>query len=72
VLDIEEVIPHSYTLEVSSPGLDRSLTRPEHYGKCRGSLVKLKTFQAIDGGKVFKGKLAGLEDSVVVLEQENG
>jgi ribosome maturation factor RimP len=72
VLDVEDIIPHSYTLEVSSPGLDRSLTRPEHYRKCRGSLVKIKTYQPINGGKVFRGKLAGLEDLVVVLEQDSG
>jgi len=72
ILDVEDVIPHSYTLEVSSPGLDRSLTRPEHYRKCRGSLVKIKTFQPVNGGKVFKGKLADLDDLVVVLEQDSG
>ncbi len=72
VLDVEDIIPHAYTLEVSSPGLDRSLTRPEHYRKCRGSLVKIKTFQPINGVKVFKGKLAGLEDLVMVLEQDSG
>jgi len=72
VLDVEDIISHAYTLEVSSPGLDRSLTRPEHYRKCRGSLVKVKTFQPINGVKVFKGKLAGLEDLVVVLEQDSG
>jgi len=72
VLDIEEIVPHSYTLEVSSPGLDRSLKRPEHYRKCQGSLVKIKTYQLINGVKVFKGKLAGLEDGLVILEQENG
>ncbi|MBS1242322.1 MAG: hypothetical protein H6R44_77 [Nitrospirae bacterium] len=72
VLDVEDIISHAYTLEVSSPGLDRSLTRPEHYRKCRGSLVKVKTFQPINGVKVFKGKLAGLEDLVMVLEQDSG
>jgi len=72
VLDVEDIISHAYTLEVSSPGLDRSLTRPEHYRKCRGSLVKIKTFQPINGVKVFKGRLAGLEDLVVVLEQDSG
>ncbi|NTW57962.1 MAG: ribosome maturation factor RimP [Nitrospirae bacterium] len=72
ILDVEDVIPHSYTLEVSSPGLDRSLTRPEHYRRCQGSLVKIKTFQPINGGKVFRGKLVGLEDLVVVLEQDSG
>ena len=72
LLDIEEIVPHAYALEVSSPGLDRSLSRPEHYRKCMGSLVKIKTFQPINGGKVFKGKLTGLEDRVAVLEQDSG
>jgi ribosome maturation factor RimP len=72
VLDIEEIVPHAYTLEVSSPGLDRSLTKPEHYGKCRGSLVKIKTYKPINGAKVFKGILSGLEGMVVVLEQDGG
>jgi ribosome maturation factor RimP len=72
VLDIEEIVPHAYTLEVSSPGLDRSLTKPEHYGRCRGSLVKIKTYQPVNGEKIFRGKLAGLEDRVVVLEQSSG
>jgi ribosome maturation factor RimP len=72
VLDIEETVPHSYTLEVSSPGLDRSLKRPEHYRKCQGSMVKIKTYQPVNGGKVFKGKLAGIEEGTVVLEQDGG
>jgi ribosome maturation factor RimP len=72
VLDIEETVPHSYALEVSSPGLDRSLTRPEHYQKCLGQLVKIKTFQPIDKVKVFTGKLAGLEEGAAVLELDNG
>ena len=72
ILDVEDIISHAYTLEVSSPGLDRSLTRPEHYRKCRGSLVKIKTFQPVNGGKVFKGKLADLDDLVVVIEQDSG
>lgn len=72
VLDVEDIIPHSYTLEVSSPGLDRSLTRPEHYRRCQGSLVKIKTFRPINGGKVFRGTLAGLENLVVIIEQDSG
>jgi ribosome maturation factor RimP len=72
VLDIEEIVPHSYVLEVSSPGLDRSLTGPEHYRKCRGKRVKIKTYQPINGGKVFTGLLVGIEDGVVVLEQDGG
>lgn len=71
-LDVEDLIPHAFTLEVSSPGLDRSLTKPEHYRKCAGTRVKIKTYQQINGEKVFRGKLVGLEGSMVVLETEKG
>lgn len=72
VLDVEEIIPHAYTLEVSSPGLDRALTKPEHYRKSLGKPVRIKTYQAISDQKVFRGTLAGIESAVVVLEAETG
>lgn len=72
VLDVEDIITQAYTLEVSSPGLDRSLTMPEHYRKCTGSQVRIKTYQAIDGQKVHFGVLKGLEADSVVLQQEKG
>lgn len=72
-LDVEELIAHAYTLEVSSPGLDRSLTKPEHYRKCKGTLVKIKTYQLINGEKIFRGKLIELDEgSTVVLEADKG
>jgi ribosome maturation factor RimP len=71
-LDVEDLIPHAYSLEVSSPGLDRSLTKTEHYLKCVGNQVKIKTYQLINGEKVFRGKLIGLEDGMVVLETDKG
>jgi len=71
-LDVEDIIPHAYTLEVSSPGLDRSLTKPEHYRKCVGTQVKVKTYQLINGEKVFRGKLIELEGGMVVLETDKG
>jgi ribosome maturation factor RimP len=72
VLDVEDLIPHAYTLEVSSPGLDRSLTKPEHYRKCAGTQVKIKTYQLIKGEKVFRGKLIELEGNMVALEMDTG
>ena len=72
VLDVEDLIPHAFTLEVSSPGLDRSLTKPEHYRKCLGTQVKVKTYQQINGEKVFRGKLVEFDGTVVVLEPEKG
>lgn len=71
-LDVDDLIPHAYTLEVSSPGLDRSLSKPEHYRKCMGTLVKIKTYQLINGEKVFRGKLIDLEETMVVLETDKG
>ncbi len=58
-LDVEDIISHAYTLEVSSPGLDRTLTKPEHFARFAGSIVKIKTFQPINGQKVFRGMLLG-------------
>ncbi len=67
-LDVEDFIQHAYTLEVSSPGLDRVLSRPEHFKRFVGSRIKVKTYQPIDGRKVFLGELAGLEGDVVKLK----
>ncbi len=72
VLDVEDFIPHAYTLEVSSPGLDRTLSTPEHFKRFTGSRVRVKTFLSINGGKVFHGELAGIGDSVVRLRLDEG
>jgi len=71
-LDVEDIIAHAYTLEVSSPGLDRTLSKPEHFIRFAGSAVKIKTYQAINDEKVFRGKLLGMADSVVTIELEAG
>jgi ribosome maturation factor RimP len=72
VLDVEDIIQHAYTLEVSSPGLDRTLFKPEHYQRFKGATVRIKTYQPINGQKVFRGMLLGLNDGVVSLELETG
>jgi ribosome maturation factor RimP len=71
-LDVEDFIKQAYTLEVSSPGLDRALTKPEHFVRFTGSTIKIKTFQAINEQKVFRGKLLGLTEDKVTLELETG
>jgi ribosome maturation factor RimP len=71
-LDVEDFIPHAYTLEVSSPGLDRVLTRPEHFQRFAGSLIRIKTYQPINREKVFKGTLRGILDTFVKLEVSEG
>jgi ribosome maturation factor RimP len=59
-LDVEDIIQHAYTLEVSSPGLDRALSKPEHFVRFSGSAIKVKTYQPIDREKVFRGKFRDL------------
>lgn len=75
VLEIEDVIETSYRLEVSSPGLDRPLKRPQDYERFAGSLVKVKTYEKLDPDgrgherKTFVGKLLGLEGGHVRILQ---
>lgn len=71
-LDVEDIITHAYTLEVSSPGLDRTLAKPEHFVRFTGSKIKIKTFEPIDGQKIFRGKLLGMAANVIALELETG
>lgn len=67
ILDAEDIIPHEYNLEVSSPGLDRPLKKEADFKRFAGKTVKIKTFEAIDGSKNFKGRLNGCEDSVAEI-----
>lgn len=68
-LDIEDLIPGAeYTLEVSSPGLERKLSRPADYERFSGSLVKLQTFSAIDGNRHFQGRLTAFKDATATLD----
>jgi ribosome maturation factor RimP len=71
-LDVEDIITHPYTLEVSSPGLDRTLSKPEHFARFTGSMVKIKTFQPINGQKVFRGSLLGMVEGMVSIKLETG
>src|SRR5881628_3318224 len=61
ILDVEDVVPGAYTLEVSSPGLDRPLTRADDYRRFAGRRAKLVMREAVDGQKFFKGRLGGVE-----------
>ena len=62
ILDVYDVLPGSYTLEVSSPGLDRPLTRDKDFIKYRGSAVRIKTGEKLDGAKNFHGILTDYLD----------
>ncbi len=70
VLDVKDPIQGPYTLEVSSPGLDRPLFRPQDFERFAGQLVRVRMSHPIGGQRKFKGRLQGLEDDKVVIEQE--
>ena len=72
ILDVEDPLPFAYTLEVSSPGLDRPLRGADDYRRFAGRLVKIVVSEAVDNQKAFEGRLCGLEDEVVLLEAPNG
>ncbi|MEM6972731.1 MAG: ribosome maturation factor RimP [Pseudomonadota bacterium] len=72
VLDVEDPIKDGYTLEVSSPGIDRPLTRIEDFDRWDGFEAKLETEDLIEGRKRFKGILAGVEGGEVLIEIEEG
>ncbi len=67
VLDRDKHLSHTYTLEVSSPGIERPLTKPTHFDRFVGENVSIKT-APIDGRSHFKGVLLGREDDDLVLE----
>jgi len=68
ILDVEDFIHSSYTLEVSSPGLERGLYRRADYERFAGSLAKVKTRKPIGGQRNFRGRLLGLDGEDVLLE----
>lgn len=73
ILDVEDFIHSSYTLEVSSPGLDRGLYKKADYERFAGSLAKLKTKRAIGNQRNFRGRLIGIEgDDVLFEDKTNG
>lgn len=72
VLDVEDPIEDQYNLEVSSPGIDRPLTRLKDFDVWKGYEAKIETADLIDGRKRFKGLLAGTDGDEVLIEIEEG
>src|SRR5262249_23359783 len=69
ILDVEDVVPGgSYVLEVSSPGLDRKLTRAADYERFTGSKVKLLTREPVNGNRHFEGRLESFRDGRLTLD----
>ncbi|MEE9389184.1 MAG: ribosome maturation factor RimP [Paracoccaceae bacterium] len=72
VLDVEDPIKDEYTLEVSSPGIDRPLTRLKDFDTWQGYEAKIETAELIDGQRRFKGMLAGVENDEVLITIDQG
>jgi len=72
MLDVEDVVPTAYTLEVSSPGLDRPLRHADDYRRFSGRRAKVVMREAVDGQKFFKGQLGGVEQDAVLIDGDDG
>ncbi len=70
VLDAYDIIPHSYTLEVSSPGLRRPLKRQSDYERFKGRRVKIKTTDPVEDRRVFSGTLLGMKGEMILVQVE--
>jgi ribosome maturation factor RimP len=69
ILDVEDLVPGpGYTLEISSPGLDRKLVKPADFERFQGRLVKISTAEPVENAKFFEGRLVGFENGVVRME----
>lgn len=72
ILDVEDLFPGSYTLEVSSPGLDRALTKPSHYQHFSGRRVRMVLREPVGDQRVIEGRLAGFEAGKVKVDLGEG
>jgi ribosome maturation factor RimP len=72
LLDVHNVIPYTYTLEVSSPGLTRPLKRPRDFERSKGKNIKIKTKTDINEKRVFRGRLVDYIDETVSVQTEEG
>ena len=72
ILDVEDPLPFAYTLEVSSPGLDRPLRDAADYERFQGRRAKIVVREAVDNQNAFEGRLRGVEDAHVLLEGSKG
>jgi ribosome maturation factor RimP len=72
ILDVEDVVPGRYTLEVSSPGVERKLLKPRDYERFLGKKVKVTLRDAIETRRHWEGTLAGFENGVISLEVKPG
>jgi ribosome maturation factor RimP len=72
ILDVEDPLPFAYTLEVSSPGLDRPLRVPDDYRRFAGRMAKIVVREPVDNQKAFEGRLGGVDGGDVLIEAARG
>ena len=72
ILDQSDIVPYSYVLEISSPGVNRPLKKREDFERFRGERVNVKLYAPVNGQKNFHGVLYGIEGEGIFLTEENG
>jgi ribosome maturation factor RimP len=70
LLDVEDIIPTSYILEVSSPGLTRELTKPEHYEFFKGRLIRVILRSPLEGKRELKGYISDVKEGILQLREK--
>jgi ribosome maturation factor RimP len=70
ILDVEDPLSFKYTLEVSSPGLDRALNKEADYRRFAGRLAKVSSYELVDGRRHWTGRIVGVEEGTVTLRLE--
>jgi ribosome maturation factor RimP len=70
IMDAEDFVPSAYTLEVSSPGIERELYKLKDYVRFAGSLAKMKTRREVGGQRNFRGRIIGVENEDVIFEDK--
>lgn len=71
LLDVEDIIPVSYFLEVSSPGLTRELTKPSHFEFFQGRLIRVILREPVEGKREMKGYIQGLKENILQLREKD-
>ena len=71
-LDEADFIEQAYVLEVSSPGIDRPLKKPEHFQKYAGEVIDIKLYKPFEGKKEYQGQLKNLQDGIITIIQQDG
>jgi ribosome maturation factor RimP len=72
ILDAEDAVPGHYTLEVSSPGVERKLLKPQDYERFQGKKATITMREGVDGRHTWEGTLAGYADGMIALETQPG